>query len=99
MVDCRVSQTPHAILVACEHAALDARICADNIVHILFKKKKLQLVTDNILTVEDWLTVVIVRIHVEVKHLPTPDSPVQTSAVAGVSVLAHGQRQNSSAGE
>lgn len=52
MVDRRVSQTPHAILVACEHAALDARICADNIVHILLKKN-LQLVTDNILTVED----------------------------------------------
>lgn len=42
--------------------------------HMLLKK--LQLVTDNIVTVEDWLTVVIVRIHVEVEHLPTPHSSV-----------------------
>lgn len=45
------------------------------------------------------LTIVIVRIHVEVGHLPTSDSSIQTAAVAGFSLLAHGQRQNGSTGQ
>lgn len=45
------------------------------------------------------LTVVIVRVHVEIGHLPTPDGAVEASAVAGVSVLPHRQGQNGSAGK
>lgn len=46
---------------------------------------------------EGQLTVVIIRIHVEIWHLPTPDGPIKTSTVAGVAVFTHCQWQNGAA--
>lgn len=39
MVGGGVGQTPHAVLVAGQHAALDARVCKDNGVNEHKKKK------------------------------------------------------------
>lgn len=92
MVERGVGETPHAVLVTREHAALDAGIWkgpTDRLNHDRQATAKLRR--------GGRLTVVIVRIHVEIRHLPTPDGAVEASAVAGVSIFPHRERQDGAA--